>query len=253
MRLKSKVARVSTEMLGVQSGWTIWFLGIILVTYFLRFFFFVKNGNSIDNYFTQGYVASNIYMFVIGIIASIGALQFYVQNGVTRRDYFYGTAIGTFLLSVVLALAIMVIDWLTSTIIDILHVPIELKHMPDIAADADDPWIAKIVISIISAPYVAGGWSVFTFILNLFFYYLNGWLISAGFYRFGGLYGLAFIALSIFFFITRAYIWGEAVFDSIPVGPFDVPVVGSFAVTILLTVLILWCIRLLTRRVPIKM
>ncbi|MEK3726743.1 MULTISPECIES: hypothetical protein [unclassified Lysinibacillus] len=46
--------------------------------------------------------------------------------------------------------------------------------------------------------------AILVFALNIFGYYLVGWLIGAGFYRYGGLFGLAFIIMAFVIVLVQA-------------------------------------------------
>src|SRR5699024_12454545 len=64
-----------------------------------------------------GYVAANIYMLVIGIIA-INFLPYYVQNGVTRKNYFIGNVFAGVGLSIVIPVLIYIISFLEKSVIN---------------------------------------------------------------------------------------------------------------------------------------
>src|SRR5690606_7031359 len=95
------------------------------------------------------------------------------------------------------------------------------------------------------------------YMMNIFTFYLVGWMISIGYYRFGWLIGFVFIALSILAFSFNDYFRGDTGLTSfIPwlpkVSMEATPFIGIAGSIVLIAVLLIF-IYSLTKRVAIKM
>lgn len=254
--------KVAKDMFWVQMSWTFGFLGITLAINILKIIRATIQGNGADNYFNSVFVVANIFMLVIGII-SIYFLPHYVENGVTRKDYFKGTLIASIGLSVIIPVMTVIVSKLQLLILknidkisfldaDINSIVSEIHH------DVGDI-ISDVVTSIILTPYVdpQSNWvlAIGILSLNLFIYYLIGWLISASFHRFDTLTGLGFILIALIILTLEDTLLRISL--DLPVAsrfltleslPFGVIIVG-----ILFLILVsIWIIRTLTKKVTIK-
>lgn len=267
MKQVSNFPKVTADMLRTQLHWTLGFLGVILTIQIIRIIF---GESDVDGFYMSILIGANIFMFVIGIMAS-SYLPQYVQNGVTRKDYFNGAllaSIGLAVLIPIITIALSLLERLT--IGNIVNIPFGDPDINTAITDFESSGsaIGDIIGSIVShtvqafilTPYVdpASNWflAIGVFSLNIFMFYLLGWLISASFSRLGVGAGLAFIALAIMISMLG---------DTLQRVSLDLPALNTFpmvgglplGVTIpglLLVILIpIWLIRLLTKRTPIKM
>ncbi len=236
MELRNKIARDITWIL---LSWSAWFVPILVIVYVA---FKIMGGEveinqqNIDQvtFFTFAYHPSKIFMLVIGIIHVSGFLPFFAKQGVTRRDYFFGSGIS----SVLVSLMLMISAGLVTLVENILFPVIETEFI--ISAEA--PWYLTATV----------------FTLNLLVYFMAGWLIGAGFYRFGGIGGMLYIAIAIVMVLFSSMFWeGE---EKHPLNcPFglsnlrDLPPSVSLMGTFLLIAVMLWIVRATTRSVRIKM
>ncbi|MDN5708917.1 MAG: hypothetical protein L0G95_05720, partial [Planococcus sp. (in: firmicutes)] len=91
--------------------------------------------------------------------------------------------------------------------------------------------------------------------MNVLTYYLAGWLISIGYYRFRWIAGFGFIALTFIVFGLNDYLWkpGNYTLDWLPYEPLEadfwLTALGSAAMILVLFL----AMKILTKRVPIKM
>lgn len=260
MKQKAIFPKVANDMLWVQLTWTFGFLGIMLAINIYKIISAIIQGGMADPYYEVVFIAANIYMLVIGII-SINFLPYFVENGITRKDYFKGTLIAAAGLSIV----IPVIAFLVSAVENLIVTnATEMKYNPSdinmVVLETDGSIIDDAVQSIILTPFVDPGsnWilAIIVFSLNIFTYYILGWLISAAFYRFGTIAGLGFILLALFMLMLE---------DSLLRISLDLPVLERFTVLdflpsglavlgiLLIVIVTVWLIRLLTKRVSIKM
>ena len=252
-------ARTGQDLLIVQFIWSLWALGIFILLQTIQKFFM----SNVDSFYNAGYISSNIYMFVIWIIA-ISFLTYYVEHGITRKNYFYGNVIASIGLSIVIPIIIYIVSLVEGFIIhSFTSLTLDKNSLDgvltDVMTDVDGNIIAEIILSMILTPFINPGTNLFLslalFSLNIFFFYIIGWLIGAAFKRLGVIGGILFI------FIGIALI---AVKDSMIRLSMNIPLFENFSMlekipdrlafpVILLVILITFClIRLLTKRAVIK-
>lgn len=258
MKKKSIRTKLAIDLFTLQGQWTAWFLGIMFVVYIAHILypllFSGESGRTVDDFYGRTYISGNIYMLVIGIITSVSCLPYYVQNGITRKDYFFGATISTLGLAIVIPIVALIIRFLSKGMVDWINLPIELKGLPDIRIAEEDSLIAQMILAVIDAPSVAeiSGLSLLVFMVNLFFYYVIGWMIGSGFYRFGGIKGMLFVVLALAIFLINAGIWGNPVPGWLPIPDLTLSFYAIIG-TVLLIFIVLGIIRLVTRNVRIKL
>jgi len=258
MRKLSIYQKVATDLFWVQLFWAFGFLGVTFMIHLIKLVIGVNNGSEVNSYFDSVFIPSNIFMLVIGIISVYGFLQHFVSNGVTRQDYFTGAAIAAVGLSIALPVIASVVTAIELFVVKLMDLVVFTRGNIN-QADLDENLIGEIVQSIIFSPFVdlQGNviLAIFTFSLNLFTYYLIGWLIGACFYRFGVIAGLGSILLSLVILSIQDSLLRVALklpaitFYALP----DLPVFVVILVIFILFGLILWMIRQCTKRVTIKM
>ncbi|GIN70252.1 hypothetical protein J14TS2_07270 [Bacillus sp. J14TS2] len=246
---------IAVDQFWVQLTWTFWATGIFIIVNIVKLVF----GNNIDSFYSAGYISSNIYMLVIGIIA-ISFLSYYVGMGVTRKNYFIGNVIASVALSIIIPIGIYVINLIQKLIVgNFSSIVLNANTLEKIKIDIDGNIIGEIIQSIILTPFVNPETnltlSLALFSLHIFVFYIIGWLIGAAFQRLGVIGGILFIAIGIGIISIK---------DSMIRLALDLPLFQSFSalnavptnlalllvvVVILITILL---IHLLTRRAPIK-
>jgi hypothetical protein len=218
------------------------------------------NGNEINNYFSGVYMASHIFMLVIGIISTYGFLGFYVGNGVTRRDYFKGATLSAIGLSIAIPVIASIVSVVERWFINLTHLyTAESNPFASQGIVEESNLIGDIVKSVVHSPFVDlhGNWllAILIFALNLLTYFVVGWFIGASFYRFDILIGLGAILLSIAILFTA---------DGLLRAALELPVHEVFAslslslpifvlASLILLGIVLWFIRQMTKKVSIKM
>lgn len=241
-----------------QMGWTLWFLGILLI---IHVFHSIYAGKDLENFYLSSFYATDIYMLVIGIIIGYGFYPFFVKHGVTRKDVFRGGVLAAGLLSAAIVLTVVVITAAEYSVVNIANLPLHLNSTLDFTEGADDDVIGNLVLLIVLGPFVDfsshGILSLFVYMTNIFTYYVIGWFMSAVYYRYGWKIGLGSIGLSILLLFIRGLVWGEEaatqLADWVSLAILELPLYGSIAGTIVLIGVILGLIRLLTQRVTIKL
>lgn len=244
------------DLLFVQLTWTFWFLGIFLVINLGKIIF----GGDVDSFYSAGYIASNVYMLVIGIIA-INFMPYYVENGITRKNYFIGNAIAGVGLSIILPILIYAINFVEKLLVsNFTSKVLNERSLDEIVIDIDGNIIGEIIQSIILTPFINPEsnliLSLALFSLNIFVFYIVGWMISSAFYRLGVIMGIIFIIIGVGFIAIKdsmirltldiPLFESYSALDVVPIN-FALPVV--FVVILVITFLI----RLLTKRAEIKM
>ncbi|MFS8631158.1 MAG: hypothetical protein LOD92_08405 [Bacillales bacterium] len=236
MLKKGVLRKVAVDMTLIQAKWAAWFIGIVFAIYVL-FRIFTPNvevhsvSMETHSFLTMAYSPSKVFMLVLGILSVSSFLPFYVQHGVTRRDYFYGASFS----STVLTAGLMAIAWLVTIIEQVIRP--DMINPSFLGPDAS--WLL----------------TAFIFTLVILAYFAGGWLIGAGFYRYGA-GGLLFILLAILFisFVESLWEFKQTHFLLLYFNfsdeqiPMSVSLLGTIA-TIIVSFLI---VRLMTKRVRIK-
>ncbi|MBO1001797.1 hypothetical protein [Pseudogracilibacillus auburnensis] len=251
--------KVGLDLFYVQLTWTFWALGIFLLINIFRLIFL----DYVDSYYSGGYIAANIYMLVIGIIA-INFLPYYVENGITRKNFFIGNVLASIGLSLVIPFLIYVISFFEKLILHNFTSIVLRDHtleevVEEVTTDIDGNIIGEIIQSIILTPFINPEanliLSLALFSLHIFVFYIIGWMIGAAFYRLGVIGGLIFIAIGLALIVLK---------DSMIRLVLDIPLFQNFTalanipenlalpfvfIIVLVSIIL---IRLLTKRAPIK-
>ncbi|MFC7063741.1 hypothetical protein [Halobacillus seohaensis] len=234
MKSISNIPKITLDMYWFNMRSALWFsISVFIVYISLRYFLGHEIGNEFQqNFFSFAYQPSKIYMLIMGILSVFAFLTFYIRHGVTRKDYFIGTALSSLGISITLL---------------IIMGGMAAVHQMFATTDTimlfgeDTSWLTAVL----------------AFGLNVFMYYIAGWLIGAGFYRLGGLGGTAFILLAIGFVAMVDNLWeyelGTPVKILTGINLDEMPLYISFIGTLLLIGLALWIVRVSTKRIVIKM
>ncbi|WP_353893646.1 hypothetical protein PRVXH_000399 [Proteinivorax hydrogeniformans] len=185
LQINSIKGKVANSLYRIQMGWTLWYIGILLGIQVIVFYFTsdVQEANFNFMYFISQ--PSKIYMLVIGIILFFNFFGYFIKNGVTRKDYFVGSAIA----AGGVALSIILIGLIISAIIYITGIfPSSLEM------DIIDQSLGLVK-------------QITALSLLLYGYYIAGWIVAAGFYGFSGWYKSASIVVAALFAGIINTIW----------------------------------------------
>src|SRR5690625_3939780 len=105
--------KIGFDLLTLKTIWSLWALGIFILMNIIQKILL----SSQDSLYISGYIASNIYMLVIGIIA-ISFLTYYVEHGITRKNYFYGNVIASIGLSIIVPVILYLMSLVEGFIIN---------------------------------------------------------------------------------------------------------------------------------------
>src|SRR5699024_347967 len=182
--------KVAFDLYIVQMVWTAFFLGITFAIHIFQLIGAAFWGDGeVDYFYNSSFVASNIYMLVLGIIA-ITFLSYYVENGVTRKDYYKGTLLASIGLSITIPVLTIILSVLERILfISLLNITFRDANLNSVMAELDNgnigDLIAGVIQQIILTPFIdpAHNWffSLALFCLNIFTYYLFGWLFISAF------------------------------------------------------------------------
>ncbi|WP_312096650.1 hypothetical protein [Niallia sp.] len=233
MKSKNSILKIAVDLSWLKFTWALWVIPIVFIVYnILRYFIgeekFIQQG-----FLPFVYGPTKIFMLVVGIISVSGFLTFYVKQGIPRKDYFYGQAIS----AVIVSFSMMLIGFLIALV--------EKEFVLGIHIDSylgqDPSWLLLY----------------FIYSLNVVGYFVAGWLIGAGFYRFGVLIGMAYIALAVLILSIIDRFWEFELKDLFGKILFfngvEFSVFLSFLGTILLILLVLWINRITLKKVAVKM
>lgn len=254
-RIYSKVA---LDMFIVQGTWAFGFMTILFFIQSGKIVLSLFNDKSVNTYFDSLFFTSNIVMLVVGIISAVGVLSHYVGNGVTRKDFFTGTMIGTIGLSIVMPIVGTIVSSLLNFIVKLINMQVEIKPYDGLINEPDGNIISDIILSVIFTPYEdpIGNWLLAIFILaiNMFTYYVAGWLIGAAFGRFG-IFGILSIIFAFILIFIEDILISKGL--GLPVPSFmqnvEVPFILSVIGTVVLLAVFCWIIRQLTKRIIVKL
>src|SRR5690625_4108027 len=146
--------KTGLDLFYVQLTWTFWALGMFLLINIGRLIFL----NYVDSYYSGGYIAANTYMLVIGIIA-INFLSYYVENGITRKNYFIGNILASIGLSIAIPILIYTISFFEKLIVHNFTSKVLRDHtlegaVEQVTTDIDGNIIGEIIQSIILTPFI---------------------------------------------------------------------------------------------------
>lgn len=254
-RIYSKVA---LDMFIIQGTWAFGFMTILFFIQCGKIVLSLFNDKSVNTYFDSLFFTSNIFMLVVGIISAVGVLSHYVGNGVTRKDFFKGTMIGTIGLSFVMPIVGTIVSSLLNFIVKLINMQVEIKPYDGLINEPDGNIVSDIILSVIFTPYEdpMGNWLLAIFILaiNMFTYYVAGWLIGAAFGRFG-IFGILSIIFAFILIFIEDILISKGL--GLPVSGFfqstEVPLYLSIILTFALLFIYCWMVRLLTKRIIVKL
>lgn len=240
----NKTIKVTRDMFIEQLKWSLWFIGINIIIHLAMSYFFVKYRFENISDFTQFVSASiTIYMLVIGIIAGSSFLNYYSRLGVTRKDYFYGAALAAIMLSFTLIIISDILAIVEISVFNLMNVSLKSNIFNGLN------WVEP----------------TFSIGLNGLIYYLIGWFINMGYYRFNWKVGLLFILVSMMFLTIHGMTWVDKLFDipgvitgsaleeiiNLPKGGFEFFV--SAVIDSALIILLMFILRKLTKNIAVKL
>lgn len=245
MKSANSLRKVAIDMSLLQSSWAVWFLVIVLIVYIVAPFFGIDvvTDNKLGQLFAnivsgqwgddavqaeqRGFSTfishpAKIFMLVCGILSVPSFLTFFVKQGLTRKNYFYGAAIASVAVACFIALAAGIVLLIERAF-----------FTPDL--ELGSSWLFAILV----------------FAMHIMSYYVAGWLIGAGFYRYG-IGGMLFIVLAIMLLFAVEILWEMGLVELLHVSGFIEGLLLSLITLALLAVMAV-VVRVMTKRVRIKL
>src|SRR5690625_325254 len=259
MRKPNSFLKIGTDLFSLQLMWTFWALGIFIIVNILRLVFL----DYTDSLYSGGYIAANIYMLVIGILA-FNFLKYYVENGVTRKTFFFGNLLASVGLSIVIPILIYAMSFVEKILLNrftsiVLRDDTLDKAVQEVTFEISGNFIGEVIQSLILTPFINPESSLVLslalFSLHIFMFYIVGWLIGSAFYRLKVIGGLLFIAIGIILIMVK---------DSLIRLSLDLPLFQNFSMleiiptslavplTFVVGIIAITLIYFLTYRAPIK-
>ncbi|WP_096186667.1 hypothetical protein [Evansella halocellulosilytica] len=237
MNNHSNVKKLFSDLFREQLKWTYWFLGVLFLAQIGINVILMNTGEIPMDFFTFSYESGKIYMLVIGVLSVYVFLYHLVANGITRKDYFLGAILSAAAISVAIMVITAIVSGLQYVVLDLMNVTFTLETSSQLKYDN---WIFSYLVSMI----------------NLFAFFSIGWMIGAGYYRYGWLIGFAFVAIAIlavsFIDVSWEFNMNEWLSNWMPFLS-EPPFFVSLLVSMIIILIMLWLVRALTKRVAIKM
>lgn len=248
--------KVTMDMFWMQFMWTLSFFGITLLIHIIKMITSLYSEDEVSSFFASSSITSNIFMLVIGIISSTSFIKHYVSHGITRKDFFYGASIASVSLSIIIPLIAALLTQVISFIIKLAHVPIVFQAYKSEKIEDSGNLISDIVQSVILTPILELQsepiLALLIFSLNIFTYYIVGWLIGSAFYRFGTIVGLGSIVLGGLVIYIEDVLINAGLGIEVYNYTFTIPLYVSVFLVVVIVGMVLWIIRQFTKRVTIK-
>lgn len=228
----SAVSKISMEMFIHQGSWA---LGILFVIFVINIILGIASDGVREDYFSIAYRFTKGFMVVAGIISCSGFLSYYVRNGLTRREFFNGAVLAAIFLS----LAIPLIAGAVNLVLGMLS--FWGNASTPLLLNFNNNWFLVLA----------------SYSIQIFIYYLMGWMIGAGVYRYDWIPGIGFVAVAFILVSFMDVLWQFELASLwerwLPMASVTVPLPISLAGSLAVIAAALVLIRLLTRRVPIKL
>lgn len=235
MKTKTLISsKVAADLFSIQVKWSAWFIAVIVLLYVFIIFHFEQG------IFALSYGSTLIFMLVLGIVAG-NFLPFYVKHGVTRKNYYLGSVLAAFGLSFALSVVFCLLSGIESIIYANFDLGINLESFNSLLIiEGSTNWYSSVLI----------------YALNVYAFYLLGWFIYLGFYRFKWVTGIGFCLMALLFAFLHGLFWKEQLLPSfaheIAYISAIVPLYIAILETVVLIGLLLVLIRLLTKKIPIN-
>lgn len=229
MEEKLIISKVAKEMFREQLKWSVWFIFITVLLHVISSILSTIYYFNMSNLFVFSFFSSGWFMLITGIISGSVFFSFYVRHGVTRKDYFIGSAIAAIGLTVVFAIIFGIGAIVEDIFFSLFNIQIKIDPF---TLEASNNWLLFII----------------SYITKSYFTYLIGWLTYVTCYRAKWKVTLITCGLFIILYIIIGYMNVEEV--TLPI--FNIGFIYIIW-DLLLTGVLMTIIRLITKKVPIKL
>lgn len=237
MKAKSISLKIAKDMFIEQLKWVGWYAVIITIIHILFSVLVKEIDSNIGDLLSFSYVSTPITLLIMAIVAGYTFMTFFLRNGITRRDYYFGAVLGALALSV----ALILLFGLVSVIEGAAFLAAGIKVTVD---------------PILSNFNIASFAMIISYVLKVFLFYLVGWFIFLGYYRYGWKIGIGFVLLSLGALMFNSILWNDGQIEesihTMEMGVFFAEYIPSLLGTIAVALLLLGLIRLVTKNIPVK-
>lgn len=237
-----------------QMKWTLWFFAFVFLFHsaLIGFSVYFREVNeAVGGFLPFSFAPFGTYMLIIGLCSPYRFLTQYAHLGQTRKAYFKSSLLastmivtGFSFIAVIITVVQQVIARMTNWLPDIQgsmqetiiqsangHISIDLTGLAITGFNFDDAFLL----------------SLFIFIIKSIFYYMIGWFVGVGIYRFGWLRGMLFIVIGLVLLNLFHWVWGAIVINATG------SILLSVLTTIILLVLIGYMIWKTVSKTPIRL
>lgn len=244
------MSKFSKALFEEQLMYAFWYLGAVLVFQLVYFGLAIYYESNAGNFLAFAIAPTRVFMLIIGITSTYGLLTYYVKLGKTRKAYFKKNLVAVGLLAVTIAIITGVITFIQHVVTNVMgwshliqytmsethilspngRLELDLTGMPESGLHFDESLLLSFV----------------AFIIQLVIYYLIGWFVGSGYYRYGWVLGFLFVAAALVFLGSLQWMWSEQVIEA-----------GSFILSTGVTVVLGFFVGYLTWKVlsktPVKL
>ncbi|SFQ37210.1 hypothetical protein [Salibacterium halotolerans] len=227
-----------TADLSIRQGkWAVSLLAAIAALYIVMIVV-TAQGNTPANFLTFFYEPAKLFMLVIAIFLSYSFLDTYIKLGVTRKQFLTANAVTAVLLAAGLTAAAGVLTGI------------------QYAAMNGMGWSSMINTDAVMSLNIGMAAALPICFLNLIMHHFTGWMIGAGFHRYGWLPGIGFAAGGIALTAVSDMLWGfetiEALSMLLSLESGAVAGVLSITAAVLLIPLVFFLIWQMTKKAAVR-
>ncbi|PRO64504.1 hypothetical protein [Alkalicoccus urumqiensis] len=224
--------KAARDLVYMQGQWALWVVGIMILIYAALQLFSREPDLEAMSAAAFVFQGATIFMLVCGILSCYGFLPMLISFGLTRRHYFLATAVSALVLS-----ALMMAGAAVLSVVFSLAFGFGTGGALAFAESA----------SLLQVP---------VYVLIIYVYFLAGWLISLGFYRWRMWGGFPAIAAALLLMAAMEYVWNfntPQPFFTFLSDMNQLPAAGlALTVTLLLAAGVTYGIRAASAAVPVK-
>ncbi|WP_085993364.1 hypothetical protein [Oceanobacillus senegalensis] len=232
--MNETVKKITMDLYSVQMKWVAWYLPIVYVFYVAVFWIVDEPEIRSMSLLTFTFQTATIFLLICGILSSLAFLPMYVKHGVTRKSYFQGA----FYSSIGLAITTIGITTILTWILSVMDINALTGGV--LSSLGEGSWL----------------WTTISYIIVVMVYFLSGWLVGLGFYRYGGAGGFVSIVVAFVIVSLNDLLWAFStpkpmmglVDFTIPVPHVAIAIVGSIVIAAISTILVYKIVR----DIPIK-
>jgi hypothetical protein len=216
--------------------WSIWFFAVVITIRVIHWFveYLGEEGPVIDHFIYFMNNSSRIFMLVVGIMTVFTFLRYYTEHGLTRKTYFLGGTISSFLITLTIGLISFLLPLLERVVLSLLNI-----NFPEsIQSQSFGYWISFFLL----------------FMITSWLYYIIGWFIGHVFYRYNWWKGIIASGFAFILVMGANILTGETVtVYGITLEGHSLPIFTTIAVFLLLSVGMLVVNHRLVKDIQVKM